>query len=112
MRNRKSRNYGTSYSYLQTVFKDCIPSIINVIFNDPATIVIWSDGVKTIVKCQEGDTFDPEKGLAMAICKRMLGNKHDYYDLFIHHLKGYDKKKSVTKKKKEIKKRGKRVDKQ
>ena len=27
------------------------PKIKNVIFNDPATIVFWSDGTKTIVKC-------------------------------------------------------------
>lgn len=56
-------------------------SIKNVIFNDPATIVIWSDGVKTIVKCVDGDTFDPEKGLAMAIVKRVFGNKGYYNNI-------------------------------
>ena len=54
--------------------------IVNVIFNDPATIVFWSDGTKTVVKCQEYDTFDPEKGLAMAIAKKALGNKGSYYN--------------------------------
>lgn len=48
--------------------------IEKVIFNDPATIVFWKDGTKTIVKCQEGATFDPEKGLAMAISRRYLCN--------------------------------------
>ena len=43
--------------------------IKNVIFNDPATIVFWNDGTKTVVKCGKNDTFDPEKGLAMAISK-------------------------------------------
>ena len=57
-------------------------SIVNVIFNDPATIVFWSDGTKTVVKKQEGDSFDPEKGLAMAISKKMLGNKGCYFNLF------------------------------
>lgn len=47
--------------------------IKNVIFNDPATIVFWSTGDKTIVKCAPDDEFDPEKGLAMAICKKFLG---------------------------------------
>ena len=28
------------------------PEIKNVIFNDPATIVFWTDGTKTVVKCQ------------------------------------------------------------
>lgn len=49
----------------------CNP-IKKVIFNDPATIVFWEDGTKTIVKCQEGVTFDPEKGLAMAISRHYL----------------------------------------
>lgn len=46
--------------------------IKKVIFNDPATIVFWEDGKKTIVKRQEGAEFDPEKGLAMAICRHYL----------------------------------------
>lgn len=49
----------------------CNP-IKKVIFNDPATIVFWKDGTKTIVKCQEGAEFDPEKGLAMAISRHYL----------------------------------------
>ena len=55
-----------------------IPEIKNVIFNDPATIVFWDDGTKTVVKCQDGDEFDPEKGLAMAIVKKAYGNKGSY----------------------------------
>lgn len=58
------------------------PSIKKVIFNDPATIVFWSDGSKTVVKCQDGDIYDPEKGLAMAISKKALGNKGNYCNEF------------------------------
>lgn len=58
------------------------PQIKNVIFNDPATIVFWRDGTKTIVKCQPGDTFSKELGLAMAICKKVYGNKGNYNDVF------------------------------
>jgi hypothetical protein len=54
-------------------------AIKNVIFAPPATIVYWSDGSKTVVKCSEKDAFDPEKGLAMAIAKRCGGNKGSYY---------------------------------
>lgn len=54
-------------------------SIKNVIFAPPATIVYWSDGSTTVVKCSEKDVFDPEKGLAMAIAKRCGGNKGSYY---------------------------------
>lgn len=53
-------------------------TIKNVIFNDPATIVFWADGSKTVVKAQDGDIFDPEKGLTMAITKKALGNKGNY----------------------------------
>ncbi len=57
-----------------------IPHIENVIFNPPATIVFWADGTKTVVKCQDDDNFDPEKGLTMAISKKALGNKGNYYN--------------------------------
>lgn len=56
------------------------PKIKHVIFNGPATIVFWQDDTKTVVKCREGDTFDPEKGLAMAIAKKALGNEDGYYE--------------------------------
>lgn len=58
-------------------------TIKKVIFNDPATIVLWADGTKTVVKCSnEYDVFDEEKGLAMAICKKVMGNKGKYYETF------------------------------
>lgn len=55
------------------------PKIKHVIFNDPATIVFWTDGSKTVVKAVD-EPFDPEKGLAMAIAKRVLGNQGNYYN--------------------------------
>ena len=61
-------------------------AIKKVIFNDPATIVLWKDGSKTVVKAQDGETYDPEKGLAMAISKKALGNQGNYYDVFKEHL--------------------------
>ena len=56
--------------------------IKKVIFNAPATVVLWEDGTKTIVKAGKGDIYDPEKGLAMAIAKKALGNQGNYYELF------------------------------
>ena len=55
--------------------------IKNVKFNPPATIVFWTDNTKTVVKCN-GEDYDPEKGLAMCICKKMLGNRGNYYEVF------------------------------
>ena len=65
-------------NYMYGMNSSHIPEIKNVIFNDPATIVFWEDGTKTVVKCQDGDEFDPEKGLAMAIAKKAYGNKGSY----------------------------------
>ena len=56
--------------------------IRKVVFNDPATIVFWSDNTKTVVKCGPEDTFDMEKGLAMAIVKKMAGNDNRFHKVF------------------------------
>lgn len=61
-------------------------TIKKVIFNNPATIVFWADGTKTVVKCGEDDFYDAEKGLAMAISKKALGNQSNYYKTFKKHL--------------------------
>lgn len=63
------------------IMQECF-GIKKVIFNVPATIILWEDGTKTVVKCGDYDIFDPEKGLAMAIAKKALGNKYHYYDVF------------------------------
>ena len=47
--------------------------IDRVIFNDPATIIHWKDGSKTVVKRSEDDTWDPEKGFCMAVIKKLYG---------------------------------------
>ena len=55
--------------------KFCIKiDIKRIIYNDPATVVLWEDGSKTVVKAHN-EPFDREKGLAMAILKKMLGHK-------------------------------------
>lgn len=81
--------------WISEMFKNSFPfkdHIKDVIFNDPATIVFWTDGSKTVVKCQKGETFDPEKGLAMAISKKVLGNDYGYYETFAKYVGRYNKK--------------------
>ena len=56
-----------------------LPEIKDVMFNGTATIVFWADGTKTVVKAENED-FDPEKGLAMAIVKKVFGNKGSYFN--------------------------------
>ena len=48
--------------------------ITKVKYQKPATIVFWSDGTKTVSKCGEKEKFDKEKGLAIAILKKYMGN--------------------------------------
>lgn len=62
-----------------------VPKIVRVIFNAPATIVFWDDYTKTIVKAKN-EFFDREKGLAMAIAKKSLGNAGNYYNEFKKYL--------------------------
>ena len=59
-----------------------LPDIVNVIYNKPATIVFWADGTKTVVKCQPGDKWSKEVGLAMAIVKKTYGNSGNYNNIF------------------------------
>ena len=52
-----------------------IPGMIDrVIFNDPATIILWNDGSKTVVKRSDDDVWDSEKGFCMAVIKKLYGN--------------------------------------
>lgn len=77
--------YGVRGNIPETYFK-----IEKVIYNNPATIVFWKDGTKTVVKACEDDEYDPEKGLAMAISKKALGNKGNYYETFKKALPKYN----------------------
>ena len=46
--------------------------IKEVIYNDPAVIVFWSDGTKTTAKCHDVDTFDTEKGVMLCVIKKLV----------------------------------------
>lgn len=61
--------------------------IKEVIFNDPATIVYWEDGTKTVVKCGKDDTYNKETGLALCFMKKALNNKGNYNNLFREYIK-------------------------
>ena len=70
-----NRNYQPiicGHQHLPTV------TVKKVIFNNPATIIYWTDGSKTVVKCQNGEPFDAEKGFVMAYLKKLLGNDNTF----------------------------------
>ncbi len=89
-------HYGVNPVYgKDNLKKTYLGMIKKVIFNDPATIVLWSDGTKTVVKCNPEDKFDPEKGLAMACMKKLFGNKGYYNDIFRKWLPEEEDEKSL-----------------
>ena len=75
-------NTAVAYGRAAAIMANNKPQIDKVVFNDPATIIMWKDGTKTIVKAQDGEIYDPEKGMALAIAKKFLGNKGNYYNTF------------------------------
>ncbi len=58
----------------------------NILFNGPATIVFWTDGTKTMVKCHEEDVYDKSKAIALCFMKKMFGNTSEFNEV----LRKYD----------------------
>lgn len=88
--NEPNRNLGVLKDLHIGVLTPNKPEIKDVIFNDPATVVFWTDGTKTVVKTQDGEPFDPEKGLVMAIAKKSFGNQGNYYNEIRKWVDKYD----------------------
>lgn len=60
-----------------------------IIFNGPATIVIWNDGTKTVVKQSKFDDYDYEKGFAMCVVKKVFGDQYNAIRKMV--VKSYEK---------------------
>ena len=76
-RVRSYREIINSNNYNQISQRQLKLNIREVIFNDPATIVFWLDGTKTVVKKADDEPWDPEKGLAMAVIKKYFGTNKE-----------------------------------
>ena len=64
--------------------------IKKVIFNGPATIILWDDGTKTVVKCKDGDPYSKEAGFALCLLKKLSGN--DFHKVLRNACKDKEKK--------------------
>lgn len=64
-------------------YKTSNVSIKNVYFNEEkrTTVVVWSDGIKTKLKCAPDDIFDKEKAIALAFMKRFYDNGGKFNDI-------------------------------
>ena len=67
----------------------CMYGIKKVIYNNPATIILWEDGTKTVVKVQDGDVYSKELGFAMCVSKKFFGNQSNFNNVFKKYV--YDK---------------------
>lgn len=56
------------------------PAFNRIVFSGRATILLGDKNDKTVVKCQEGESYDPEKALLTALFIREYG-KNAYHDL-------------------------------
>lgn len=70
------------------------PAVKYIDFRPPMTIACFVDGTKTIVKAMEGDIFDPEKGAAMAIAKKYLGDRYNSTEIIKYYVDKYNAKHS------------------
>lgn len=46
-----------------------------IIYSGPATVVLWADGTKTVVKCSDEDAYVPEAGFLWALAEKVYGSK-------------------------------------
>lgn len=70
-------------------------AIKNIIFSNPCTIVFWEDGTKTIVRCGETEYFDPEKGIAMALMRKVYGPRHSYMKVLGPYIEEFWRKEEI-----------------
>jgi hypothetical protein len=81
--NKVEREGIKYFPYTYSKDREHMPKPKKIILNDPATIIFWSDGTKTVVKKNSKDRkFDPEKGIALCYMKKALGNKGNYNNVF------------------------------
>lgn len=52
-----------------------IPSIKQVIYSNPVTVIIWGDGTKTISRCDDDDIYDELTGFMLCVFKKALAPK-------------------------------------
>lgn len=63
-------------------------TIDKVIYNPPATIILWNDGTKTMSKCDKEDTYDKATGFMLCVLKKKYGNKtvKRMFDRYVYNI--------------------------
>lgn len=73
-----------------------IPKVARIFYDDVATVVFWTDGTKTVVKCQEGTPYDEYTAFCAAFTKKLYGN-NSKLQREIKKKARYSKKRQVAK---------------
>lgn len=81
----KARNARKRLTPVHPVGPKPVPKKVK--FSGPATIILWEDGTKTVVKCQKEDVWSDEVGIVMCYMKKMLGNKGNFNNIFREAMK-------------------------
>lgn len=61
-------------STIKVPSKYIMPKPKKIVFNNPATVVFWDDGTKTVVKRQKGTPFNKYYGYLAALGKKLHGS--------------------------------------
>ena len=65
---------GSSGRYPWDEYEKRIPKVARIFYDDVATVVFWTDGTKTVVKCPEGTPYDEYTAFCAALAKKIYGN--------------------------------------
>jgi len=116
--NRNARNYSQEFIYRTFGYPLAADkTLIDIKFNKNATILIWSNGSKTVVKCAKSDNYNPLAGVAIALFKENIGGDFrdflNFIDEKYEESKEFEKRKEArAAKKKEKKKKAEKAVKQ
>ena len=98
-----ARRLVTLDSVLRKRDHSAIKNLDKILFSNGRTIVLWKDGTKTIVNCQEGDRFSKETGIALAFMKKFCGNDSSFNEVLQKYAYGDVNKPSIKEEIKDLK---------
>lgn len=65
-------NYGGNFKEVKGYSEKNV-YITKILYNNPATIVFWSDGTQTRNICPKGTEYNPDTGLTFCVLKKLMG---------------------------------------
>lgn len=85
MGNPETFNEFVAFLYKATMHANMNLIPKKIIYNPPATIVLWEDGTKTVVKCSKHDSWNAETGFLWALAEKLYGSKSQVEKVINRH---------------------------